>query len=189
MYVQELIHREHRRIETAAAEVTKAAELVQQWQASVRLATRISAYLAAEHHGLYPQLMMVVPEAAGPLLKHHVAIRRRAADAVARLRARDLRADAAVRKLHLEWIRYALRIRNELQPVLDAELTDVEQRRLGGEMLLTLADHRGRDGTTAADCEPTPRQNLRAWQKPALVRDRNAPWLNPEALPVLMVRA
>jgi hypothetical protein len=118
-----------------------------------------------------------------------VAIRRRAADAVTRLRRRDLNADAAVRKLHQEWTRYALRLRHELQDVLDTDLTDVEQRRIGGEMLLTLADHRGREGAPLPEADSAARSLLGGWQKPALLRERSAPWLHPDALPVLMVRA
>jgi len=106
------------------------------------IAGRIEAYLFAEDRMMYPALLAVVASVPPAMLVHHLRLKQRAADALARHAQTHATAHAAMLKLQQEMLRYAQSHKRELRPRLRAELGSRELRLLGGEMLLQLASNR-----------------------------------------------
>lgn len=117
------------------------------------IAGRIKVYLQAEERVLYPALFAVLPDAPQVMPVHHLRLKQRAADALAKHAQSHAAAQAAVLKLQQEMLRYAQGHKRELCPRLRTDLSDSELRLLGGEMLLELAASR-RLGVVEAWCEP-----------------------------------
>lgn len=147
MNVLDLIHRELARIagDFRACLALPAAD-ERRVLRGLALGGRITAYLRAEERVLYPTLIAVAFELRPAVLAHQRRLKRRTADALGRLRRGDTLADAALRKLEQEMLRYSRCHQLELLPRLHGLLGDRELCLLGGEMLLTLAAHRMPEG-------------------------------------------